>query len=385
MTTLQDIVRATKTHRCLECGKCTSLCPISHYDPGYSPRAMIEEALLGLQDEIIFNKRLFSCLTCETCSQMCPCEIDYPEFVRQARAIATTAGEGGFCAHAGVTQSVARLQARSSLPQRRLAWVDAKRFRTSTSSDVMLFVGCAPYFGPVFKDYGSRALDVAEGALAVLNAMGIEPLLHPDEKCCGHDALWLGDGETFRRLAEHNARIIREAGVKTLVFFCPEGYRTFKIDYPQVVQLSCEVLHISELMARAVEDGRLKLGPVERAVTFHDPCRLGRHLGVYDAPRQVLAAIPGLSLVEMEHNRGDSICCGTSCFINCDATSRKVREERLLEARATGASTLVTACPKCQTHFKCAQVTRGAEPGPDLSIPVLDLVNLVAEAVERRG
>ncbi len=377
---LYEIIQDTKTHYCLECGKCSSICPISRYDPQYSPRVMIEDALFGFEEELIHNHKLFSCLTCYACQLKCPSDVDYPLFIRKTRELAAAAGEHGDYAHSGTLQSLVGLMARSSIKQRRFEWF-SNSYRTSESSDVMLFIGCSPYFEPVFEDIPVRTLDIAEASLKILNSLGIEPLVHPDEKCCGHDALWLGDMETFRILAEHNAAIIKESGVKKLIFFCPEGYRTFKLDYPNYVKLDCEVMHISEFLAQRLETEGLRFNEVKKKVTYQDPCRLGRHLGIYDAPRKVLASIPGIELVEMEHIREDSICCGTSCFTNCDSYSKQIRVGRLVEAKATGAETLITSCPKCQTHFKCAMVARGEEKGPEVEIEVMDLANLVANAI----
>lgn len=375
---LEDIIQETKTYYCLECGKCTSLCPIARYDPQYSPRVMVENALLGLEDEIVYNKKLFSCLTCYACQLKCPSDVDYPLFIQKARALASSAGQHGDYAHSGTLQSIAKLVARSPLKQNRLEWLKKDGYRTSEKSDVMLFIGCSPYFEPVFDDIPVRTLNIAEASLKVLNSLGIEPLVHPDERCCGHDALWMGDVETFKKLAEHNAAIIKESGVKKVIFFCPEGYRALKLDYPNYVKLDCEVVHISELLAQRLETEGLRFKEVKRKVTYQDPCRLGRHLGIYDAPRKVLQAIPGIELVEMEHNREESICCGTSAWTNCDSYSKQIRVERLLEAKATGAETLITSCPKCQTHFRCAMVNKGEEKGPDIEIELMDLVNLVA-------
>jgi Fe-S oxidoreductase len=204
----------------------------------------------------------------------------------------------------------------------------------------------------------------------------------PNERCCGHDLLWTGDVETFKKLAQFNAQMIKESGAKKIVFSCPEGYRTFKLDYPNYVDLGCEVQHISELLAEKIGQNGVKFKEIKRNVTYQDPCRLGRHLGIYEPPREIIKAIPGIKLTEMEHSGDESICCGTSAWTNCGSYSKKIREERLLEAKATGAEVLVTACPKCQIHFKCAMVDKGAEKGPDIKMEVIDLVNLVADAME---
>ena len=380
---LEDIIRETKTYYCLECGKCTSVCPVARYDESFSPRVMIENALLGFEDELVLDRELFSCLTCYMCQSECPSDVDFPVFVRRARSLAQGRGQHGICAHSGQVQSLARLMTSPNIKQRRLEWL-SQEYRVSEKSDVLLWVGCAPYFESIFEDIGFSALGITKATLGVLNSLGIEPKLLANERCCGHDALWTGDVDTFRKLAEHNAAQIKEAGVKKIIFTCPEGYRTFKLDYPNHVDLGCEVQHISELLAEKLGQGSRmagKLKEIKKKVTYQDPCRLGRHLGVYDAPRRVLEAIPGIELIEMKHNGPESVCCGTSAFTNCDSYSNMLRTERLSEAVQTGAELLITACPKCQTHFRCAQVDKGEEQRPTPKIEVLDLVNLVANAV----
>jgi heterodisulfide reductase subunit D len=378
---LEEIIQETKTYNCLECGKCTSICPVAKYDPSYSPRGMIENALLGFGDELVFNKELFSCLTCYTCQQECPSDVDFPVFVRRARGMAQDKGQHGVCAHSGQLQSLARLMTSPAIKQKRLDWL-SKEYRVSEDSDVLLWVGCAPYFAPIFDDLEFNALDITKAALRTLNALGIEPKLLPNEKCCGHDALWTGDVDTFKRLAEYNAAQIKEAGVKKIVFSCPEGYRTFKLDYPNFVNLGCEVQHISEFVAEKIGENGVKFKEIKKKVTYQDPCRLGRHMGVYDAPRKVLGSIPGIELVEMKHSGPESICCGTSAFTNCDSYSNMLRVERLSEAVETGAELLITTCPKCQTHFRCAMLDKGEEHRPTPKIQIMDLASLVASAID---
>lgn len=378
---LEDIIQETKTYYCLECGKCTSVCPVARYDPSFSPRQMIENALLGFGDELLLDKELFSCLTCYTCHQKCPSDIDFPVFVQKARSLAQDNEQHGVCAHSGQLQSLARLMTGPDIKQKRLEWL-GKEYRVSENGDVLLWVGCAPYFAPIFEDIEFNALDITRASLKALNSLGIEPRLLANEKCCGHDALWTGDIETFKKLAEYNAAQIKEAGVKKIVFSCPEGYRTFKLDYPNYVDLGCEVQHISEFLAEKIEQNGVKFKEIKKKVTYQDPCRLGRHLGVYEAPRKVLKSIPGIELVEMKHSGLESICCGTSAFTNCNSYSNMLRAERLCEATETGAELLITACPKCQTHFRCAMTDKGKEHRSTSKIEIMDLANLVANAIE---
>jgi Fe-S oxidoreductase len=343
---------------------------------------MIENALLGFGDELLLDKELFSCLTCYTCQQKCPSDIDFPVFVQKARSLAQGNEQHGVCAHSGQLQSLARLMTGPDIKQKRLEWL-GKEYRVSENGDVLLWVGCAPYFAPIFEDIEFNALDITRASLKALNSLGIEPRLLANEKCCGHDALWTGDIETFKKLAEYNAAQIKEAGVKKIVFSCPEGYRTFKLDYPNYVDLGCEVQHISEFLVEKIGENGVKFKEIKKKVTYQDPCRLGRHLGVYDAPRKVIESIPGIELVEMRHSGLESICCGTSAFTNCDSYSNMLRAERLCEATETGAELLITACPKCQTHFRCAMMDKGEEHRSTPKIEIMDLANLVANAIEK--
>ena len=378
----EDIIKETKTYYCLECGKCTSLCPVSKYNSNFSPRYMLERALMGFGDELIHDRELFSCLACYACSNLCPSDVDYPVFTQKVRNLASSEGEHGDCAHSGILFTLMRFMSRSDIRQKRLDWLDG--CHTSKKSAVLYFAGCAPYFEPVFDDIEVSPVDIARNSIKVLNALGIEPMLLPDERCCGHDLLWTGDTETFKKLAQLNAKMIKESGVKKIVFSCPEGYRTFKIDYPQYVELDCELIHITELIAQNLSTlsfGTKRNNPEVKRVTYHDPCRLGRHLGVYEPPREIIKAIPNIKLVEMEHRGNESICCGTSAWTNCSSYSKQIRIERLHEAKATGAEALVTACPKCQIHFKCAMVDKDAEKGYEIDMRVMDIVTLVGDAL----
>jgi len=379
---LEDIIKETKTYYCLECGKCTSLCPVSRHNSNFSPRFMLERALMGFGDELIHDRELFSCLTCYACSNLCPSDVDYPVFTQKVRNLASGEGEHGDCAHSGTLLSLMRLMSRPDIRQRRLDWLDGCHI--SEKSEVLYFAGCAPYFEPVFEDIEVSPVNIARNSIKVLNALGIEPMVLPNERCCGHDLLWTGDVEMFKKLAQLNAQMIKESGAKKIVFSCPEGYRTFKIDYPQYVELDCELMHITELLAQNLSTLSLRAkqsNPEVKRVTYQDPCRPGRHLGIYEPPREIIKAIPGIKLTEMEHSGDESICCGTSAWTNCGSYSKQIRVERLLEAKATGAEVLVTACPKCQIHFKCAMVDKGAEKGTDIEMKVMDIVTLVADAL----
>ena len=178
-------------------------------------------------------------------------------------------------------------------------------------------------------------------------------------------------------MAQINLDVIRASGAKQVVFSCPEGYYTFKHIYPKYFgDLDFEPVHILDFLADKIKDGAIEFEEAPGVVTYHDPCRLGRLAGIYDAPRKLLKTIPGLELVEMPRSRENGVCCGTTGWMNCSSCSKEIQMERLHEASNTGAGTLVTACPKCQIHFRCAKAAF------DLEIEITDLYDLLADRIK---
>lgn len=340
---------------CMECGVCTGSCPVSGLLPAFSPRQMIKRVLIDREETVYEDPGLWACLTCARCSSRCPAQIDFPAFARSCRAVAREQGNQPEPAHHGIIQSIASLQTRK-VSQQRTSWAEEVG-QFATTGEVFFFVGCAPYFDAALK-YGSTALDTSRSVLRLLNRMGIVPAMSDDERCCGHDAFWSGDTETFKKLAGMNLETIAASGAKTVLFNCPECYTIFKDEVPRFFgKLPFELLHITEFLTRKLPESGLTFKPASdanRIVTYQDPCRLGRKASIYEEPRELLKLIPGLELKEMGMNRENSLCCGTSAWMECTGASKAMQVERLEEARYTGASTLITACPKCRIHFSCA-------------------------------
>ena len=352
---------------CMECGLCTGSCPISREMSSFSPRQIIKRAVLNPEGGLVHSREIWACLSCASCSGRCPAEIDFPEFISSHRQQARLAGNLPQESHHGIMQAIAGLQTHG-LKQQRIAWAqETGKFRDN--GEYFYFVGCLPFFDVTFRYLNLSPLETGRSILTILNKMGIEPVISNRERCCGHDALWCGNHTTFRKLAEWNLEMINASGAKTVLFGCPEGYVTFKKYYPKFFgPLPFEVLHITEFLARDLPKAgpNFKSSPAE-SVTYHDPCRLGRQAGIYDAPRRLLQLLPGIQLVEMERNRENALCCGTSAWMECSSYSKSIQTERMQEAIQTGAQTLIAACPKCQIHFTCAQ------SDTDINLKVIDL------------
>jgi len=374
---LDAIIEKTNAYYCLECGICTGSCPISRIYPKYSPRLFVEKSLLISEQELIEDNDLWTCLTCGACSKRCPSLVDYQDLMRQTRNLAIEIENRGICTHAGTIQAVSSLQ-KNDFVQKDLGWI-SDDLKIKQTGDVLLFVGCSPYFNVIFNDNGANSLTATKSSIKILNALGIVPAIRPDERCCGHDAYWTGELGTFKQLASKNLEMIQKSAAKKVILSCAEGYTTLKTIYPKFFgKLKFEVQHISQFIAEKVEAGELEFKEVSEKVTYHDPCRLGRFESEYEAPRKVLQAIPGLELIEMPRNRENSLCCGSSTWINCTQVNKKIQVEKLKEAQSTGAATMITACPKCNIHLNCTMHDNGFH----FDVKIKDLITIVAEALQ---
>jgi len=380
MNPFKELIQSNRAWYCLDCGKCSSVCPISLYQVAEytSPRLFIETALVCGEASTFDNSLLWSCLTCGRCTEICPSEVGFLDFIQEARQIARGKDLSGDCTHSGMIETWGRMMTDPKLQQNRLDWVGGD-LELSADGDTIYFPGCLPYYQAAFGDLGIDGIGIATAAVKILNALGIQPQVLADERCCGHDQFWQGDLETFQRLAKLNLDLIRSTGAKRLITTCPECAYTLKNIYPeQVGDLGMEVLHLTELLAGtelAVQKADLP-GPGAARATYQDPCRLGRFSGIYQEPRDLIEA-SGFQLVEMEHTGRASICCGTSCWSTCGQVNKKIQTERLKEARLTGAEILITACIKCQIHFKCAQ--HDSNLAEENQIVIRDITSIIAE------
>ena len=380
MGNLQDIVNRNRAWYCLECGKCSAVCPITMWETSAycSPRLLIEKALNRHSADVYEDPLFWSCLTCKRCSELCPSDVLFSEFVQDARGLARNEGRSGDCSHGEVIQTWGKMMTNPDLDQNRLEWLD-RDMKVSDDSETLYFVGCLPYYEVQFKHLGIEGLEIARAAVRILNHLGIEPQVLSDERCCGHDQIWEGDMATFDALARLNLERFAATKAKQIITTCPECARTLGVDYPKRVGAhGMEVLHLAQFISQQLLASKIEWSSEIKngSATYQDACRLGRHLGVYEEPRALLRAC-GLDLVEMERTHRNSLCCGTSCWTACGQVSKNIQVERLKEAKATGAELLITSCIKCQIHFKCAQQDPTLQN--DIAIPVRDLATVLAD------
>jgi len=382
MATVDELIKDTGAYDCVECGKCTTVCPVSNANPKFAPRLIVVKAMAGLEG-LAKEPDIWTCTTCETCSNMCPYKVLYSEFIRGLRVESVSLGVEPRCSQHGLMQTIMRIMTNSKIKQNRLKWVTPE-LKIADKGEVFYFTGCLPQMSTIFEDReGVNLVGIAQSAVKIFNRAGITPVVSNQEVCCGHDLNWAGDEENVEKLMKINLDVIKNSGAKKVVFSCPECLRTFDMDYQDIAgDLDYELLHISEFIADLLAEGKIAFNKVEEKVTYQDPCRLGRHLGIYDPPRQVLRAIEGLDLVEMGRTREKSACCGVSAWVSCESLTKKMQLERMVEAVGTGAKKLITSCPKCQIHLRCAVSKEMPFEKEKADIPIQDFTILVANSIK---
>jgi Fe-S oxidoreductase len=336
----------------------------------------VEKAIDGQSEQIMQDPLFWSCLTCQRCSLLCPSDVYFSEFIQQARTLASGYEQTGECTHGAVIENWGKMMTDPGMVQQRLDWITPE-LQLSDDSEVIYFSGCLPYYDALFMHLDIEGLDIARAAVKILNHLGIAPQVMADERCCGHDQLWEGDMQTFQALAKLNLEHLSATGAKMIITTCPECALMLGREYPQrIADHGMVVYHLSQYVAQAVADGKLVLAAKnQKRVTYQDPCRLGRYLGIYDEPRMLLAAL-GLELREMERIRSASLCCGTTGWTSCGQVSKNIQIERLQEASRTGVNRMITTCVKCQIHFRCAQQDPMLEN--KLNLKIQDLTTLIA-------
>ncbi|MEX2705047.1 MAG: (Fe-S)-binding protein [Candidatus Freyrarchaeum guaymaensis] len=314
-------------------------------------------------------ERIFSCTTCKICNQECDAEV-YPfDILKTARREFTEKGLGPLPDERKMDRRIVEYGNPYREPrEERFNWLDVE---VPKNSDTLLYIGCVTAYR-----YGETGKAIVE----LLKRAGYDFTITPDESCCGMHPYWDGEVKLTADIAKSNIEIFRKTGAKRIVTACAGCYSTFKNAYPELVDnFDFELVHFSELLLDLIKEGKIKLretGPLK--VTYHDPCHLGRHSGVYDAPRAVIESIPGVELVEMEHSREDSNCCGGGggYFTAFPENAVRIAEKRVREAEETGADVLVTTCPLCRTNLDLA-IKR-----LDSGLRLYDLADLVLEHLE---
>ncbi|MBT3219030.1 MAG: (Fe-S)-binding protein [Proteobacteria bacterium] len=358
---------------CYQCGLCDVVCPWNKVRT-FSIRKIIRQAAFGLTE--IDNEEIWRCTTCGSCTSECPRGVGQIELGVSLRRLASEYDV--FPDSAGALTTIRANIVNDGNPlqeerKNRADWAKGLSIKPfSEGTEVLFFVGCYPAYDP-------RMRKVAIATAKILQKAGVDfGILAEKENCCGESMRKTGGEEIFKTLAKENIKTFIDHGVKKILVISPHCYHTFKNEYPEFM-VNFEVIHASQYILELIEDGNLQLSQeCAKKVTYHDPCYLGRHNDIYDAPRAAMAKIPGLELVEMADSREKSLCCGGGGGRVWMDTPKGERfaDLRMEQAKQTGAEVLVTCCPYCITNFEESGLN--AEYG---AIQVQDITEIIEEAI----
>ena len=366
---------------CYQCGKCDVVCPWSRVS-NFSIRKIVRQAAFGLPE--IEKEDIWRCTTCGLCPAECPRGVDQIKVGVAIRRIATeyevfpTAVKGVRAAALSLSNHGNPLGFERDSRGDWASGLKLKPFKEGM--EVLYYVGC-------YLSHDPRTQKVAVATANILKKAKVKfGILGADESCCGESIRKTGNEEVFKALARQNIKTFIDRGVKRILVSSPHCYHTFAKEYPEFM-VKFDVVHISEYLQELVQAGRLVL-PTDAAaeakkLTWHDPCYLGRHNGIYEAPRELLRQLPGVQMSEMVDSRAQSLCCGGGGGRMWMDTPKGERfsDIRVAQAKETGAEVLVTSCPYCISNFEESRLAMG----DDETLQIKDLTEVIWDAMQANG
>ena len=405
--------------RCVHCGYCRHVCRVYNTTLSEMDYAGGRNRILKSlsKNQIKFDKvgiidSLYRCMLCGNCRTVCPVGIDTLEVFQTYRRTAVRKGvmpeklnalrnsikekgnpflESGtdrfnWCAGDACNEGSIAYERGKELYKK----IQAGTFKPEDSSNLVgYFVGCTSAY---------RNNELVSATCRVLDKMGVEFIVFPEEKCCGSVLFRTGVEDDALEFVKHNVDMIRELGIKELVFSCAGCFSTFTTEYTKFTpgDLGFTLNHVVQFIPRIAKEKNLKIRYKQRTkenpliVTYHDPCHLGRYCEVYDDPRELINMIEGLKLIEMKHNKEMSWCCGAGGGvralygeISSDIANNRIDEtvacweninaDRLKEALETKAETLLSACVFCKNNLSLAVKDANSE------LPVMDITQILED------
>lgn len=401
-------------YACVECGRCTNMCPASGTGKTLSPMDLIvkmrdhltergaaitsrtpwlpafafpsapaegqAEQAVRLVGDVITEEELWACTTCRNCEDQCPVANEHVEkIVDMRRYLVLTEGHTP-------PEAVRYFQnvERQSNPwginrNERVKWREGREdLRVPTvleaeSFEYLFFVGS-------MGSFDARSQKIAQAFAKIMNAAGVSfAILGNEERNSGDTARRMGNELLFQQLCQENIATFQAYGVKKIVTICPHTYNTFKHEYPEF-GLEAEVYHHTELIWQFIQDGRIKPAKaVKEAVAYHDSCYIGRYNGIYDIPRRILQSIPGVDVLEMARGKQDAMCCGAGGGMMWmeETQGKRVNVERTEQALALQPTAIGSNCPYCLTMMSDGVKAKEAEA----RVQTLDIAEIVEKSI----
>jgi len=326
---------------CIGCGNCLLDCPVYYVvrnEYGYKGyiggRGTSASYFLDSHDTALENG-LYFCTTCNSCELSCPVDIGNSEYSERIREEVTSI-EKNFPTHRKIIENIKK----SKNP-----FGEKSKNETKKGTDIVYFRGCMALY---------REKDIKDSTMKILERAGVSYALI-EEVCCGSVALRTGEKELAKELAKENLEKIKQTGVSTVIFSCAGCLRTFLKDYPNFEESQLKLLHSSQYFLKLIKEGKLKIKDGNKIkLTFHDPCHMGRHLKIYEEPRDILKVIPNIELVEMKRTKENSRCCGAGGGVKSlfGELAIAMARERVKDAIEVEAEAIISTCPFCKRNLK---------------------------------
>ncbi len=391
-----DVLALMRYDACTRCGECTATCPtggeaqdIELVTPRgkilklrelYKRQYGLKAKILGLseipEDQLReLTDKSYECTICGQCRTVCPAHLDTIEMWENMREFLVANGLAPLPAHEQIIKSIENYDNPWMQPRtQRSRW--SKRLEKEIKikdalkdkPEVLFFVGCTAAYDPNIKDMAIDTARVLASAKVDFGTLGNE------EGCCGSTLMRTGLMDPAKKMVLKNLELFDKASPSTIVTSCAGCFKTIRQDYPKIGKVNARVVHVTQFVNELIDQKKLVLkNRVEGKVTYHDPCHLGRHNKLYDEPRKIIEAIPGLKLVEMERNREESRCCGAGGGVKTafPELAQKISNIRIDDAERTGADILVTSCPFCYQSLKASIDAKGSR------LRMMDLMELV--------
>ena len=386
MTTVDMDELLENLAQCRRCGICRNavyeemgfdgVCPVWRNSSGFETsfmrgRIQVAQALIdGRLEKTAENvESIYTCMLCGNCTEICAAEFDPAKTLEQVREFLTEAPNDA--RDELVEKILTHLNPYEDDNGIRRNWVEEVGFDVPTKASIIYYTGCTA---------GIQLPAIAISTAKILKAAAEDFGVLEEEPCCGSVMIRTGRPDSAKEHAERIKIAFEEAGAERIVVSCPGCLNTLKTDFPERFRIQLpEVIHIVEYAAELIGNGDLDFrGPGEkRRVTYHDPCHLGRELGIYNAPREILRSIPGIELVEMETTKETALCCGSGGGVRSydPDLSKRIGADRIRQALEAGAEIIATACPFCVNNLEAGASQEGS------SIGVADIVDLLAESL----
>jgi Fe-S oxidoreductase len=370
----QTLLQKNDLYGCFQCGKCTGGCPVSLKSNLNIRKLMIEVLLRENLGHVLRGEELWDCTTCKTCTLRCPRGLEPMDLLIGLRTLLVEEGH--------IPKTV--IDALESAYKYGNPWNAVKNKRSDWAKELSLNVlpqgdqAANLYFVCCTAAYDTRIQNVARSLIQCFRQIGYDfATLGNDETCCGSEIKGMGEEGLFEMLRDENIEGFRKYDIRSIVTTSPHCYNTIKNDYSVD---GLEVRHYTQVLAEAIEGKTPFSGEMKRVITYHDPCFLGKQNRILDEPRHILKSIAGVTFIDFDRSRENSLCCeggGGRMWVEASDQGPRLAETRIRDAVEMGAEILATACPFCLLTLEDAAKTTGNEE----KLRVMDITEILVEAL----